>query len=618
MRSRLRRQLRRDKADRLRIGLLIRQVGAEPRREDGRIGRAVLSAFGHSRRGPLLPDRTAHGIGLVRIHQPRREEIIAQEPFEQSEVTRVTAGRGFEKLIDGTGGDHRGAKLFAHGRKARNLRQAFALRRQPLQLDGRRIGSLLCRTTGPFRLIGGTRPLLAAGDNNAPRLVKGRFGRNVKDAVRNGKERVGQCPKGKSGRLGLLLEKVTGRLGLRGAVLLDAGESLLFGDKCHPLRFGNRAGFGRAACRMLETKTRLFLACDEAGRILRPQFRKASAQALRLGMRFDGLLRERSLFLLAGILRRRQLRHLGFRPHARRFRLGPSNEREAEAMVRKPVALALEVRQVLRALVDLFELALAFLEFAKSLEERLERVARGILKELTEEFVIVCRTRGDLAVGLARAQELAHVGVFLLAAEKAFPDSLRIVVDVRIGAAAGEIVHPFLEFARRRGAFASVLRDRQRKVSDRDGGESAPALDGDVHAFGGKADGEGKRAARIGREFQRGIRDAGLAIGTPRHRIVAEDDALIAAAARILRPGDTCGRIELHIPSGGEDEMDCIKERRLSRSVVAQEEEVSALGKLHGRRPEVMELDQPNGGHAVILASFHKFVLHSPSRFNSC
>ena len=55
--------------------------------------------------------------------------------------------------------------------------------------------------------------------------------------------------------------------------------------------------------------------------------------------------------------------------------------------------------------------------------------------------------------------------------------------------------------------------------------------------------------------------------------------------------------------------MDRVENRRLARAVVAEQEQMPAIGNLDRRRPEVVELHQPNGGYPIALSLFHRHFL---------
>ena len=191
---------------------------------------------------------------------------------------------------------------------------------------------------------------------------------------------------------------------------------------------------------------------------------------------------------------------------------------------------------------------------------------------MPEQLVVVGRPRGDLAIGLARPEQLANIGILVRATEKTLPHRIGIVIDVRVSVSARQRGHAALEFRRRRGAKAAALVHGQRQVGDRHGSETAPAFDGDVHALGRKADHQRKDATRRRLQFQRRIGDAALPCRTPRHGIVAQNHTLIGPTSGILRPGNARGRIKFHLASGGQHKMNRVQKRRLARAVVPEEE----------------------------------------------
>ena len=75
--------------------------------------------------------------------------------------------------------------------------------------------------------------------------------------------------------------------------------------------------------------------------------------------------------------------------------------------------------------------------------------------------------------------------------------------------------------------------------------------------------------------------------------------------AGILRARDTRGGVELHFAPARQHQVDRVENRRLARTVVAQEEQMPAFGDFNGRRPEVVKLHHTDGRDAVCLARFH-------------
>ena len=271
----------------------------------------------------------------------------------------------------------------------------------------------------------------------------------------------------------------------------------------------------------------------------------------------------------------------------------------------QPLGFAAKFIQVGRPLVNLLKASLAFLQFAKPLQERLKRVAARFLKQFAEKVVVVRRARRDFAIRLGRPKEFADVGVFRLAAEKARPDGVGIVVDVSVVLAARQVRDTALELRLRRGAEASALLDGERKIYDRNGRNATPAFEGDVHAVRRKPDSKRNSAPSIRLQLHRSVGDARLAHGTSGDGVVAKHDALDGASAGILRARNACGRVELHLAPGGQNQVDCVKDRCLARAVVAQKKQMPAFGNLDGRRAEVMELDNPHGGDSIVLTWLH-------------
>ena len=148
----------------------------------------------------------------------------------------------------------------------------------------------------------------------------------------------------------------------------------------------------------------------------------------------------------------------------------------------QPLGFAAKFIQVGRPLVNLLKASLAFLQFAKPLQERLKRVAARFLKQFAEKVVIVRRARRDFAIRLGRPKEFADIGVFRLAAEKALPNRIGIVVDVSVVLAARQGRDAALELRLRRGAEASAFLYGERKICDRNGRNPTSAFKGDVHA----------------------------------------------------------------------------------------------------------------------------------------
>ena len=148
----------------------------------------------------------------------------------------------------------------------------------------------------------------------------------------------------------------------------------------------------------------------------------------------------------------------------------------------QPLGFAAKFIQVGRPLVNLLKASLAFLQFTKTLQERLKRVAARFLKQFAEKVVVVRRARRDFAIRLGRPKEFADVGVFRLASEETRPDGVGIVFDVSVVLAARQGRDAAFELRLRRGAETSAFLDGERKICDRNGRNTAPAFEGDVHA----------------------------------------------------------------------------------------------------------------------------------------
>ena len=230
----------------------------------------------------------------------------------------------------------------------------------------------------------------------------------------------------------------------------------------------------------------------------------------------------------------------------------------------QPLGFAAKFIQVGRPLVNLLKASLAFLQFAKPLQERLKRVAARFLKQFAEKVVVVRRARRDFAIRLGRPKEFADIGVFRLAAEETRPDGVGIVVDVPVVLAARQGRDAALELRLRRGAEASAFLYGERKICDRNGRNTAPAFKGDVHAVRRKSDGKRNSAPCIRLQLHRSVGDARLAHGTPGDGVVAKHDSLDGASAGILRARDACGGVELHLAPGGKNQVDCVEDRCLT------------------------------------------------------
>ena len=155
------------------------------------------------------------------------------------------------------------------------------------------------------------------------------------------------------------------------------------------------------------------------------------------------------------------------------------------------------------------------------------------------------------------------------------------------------------EFGLRRGAETAFFLYGERKLRDGNGRDAAPAFIGNVHSVRGKSDGKRDDTSGIRLQLDRRVCDSRLAHGASGDGVVAKHDSLDGASTGILRARHARGGVELHFASGGQHEVYCVEDGRLSRAVVAQKEQMPALGNLNRRRPEVVELHNPHGGYPV-------------------